>query len=460
MSNLIFLCFFLSASSLLVAQNVAVLEHKSDVVITELTKLNSKERECNLSVSPEGNRLYYMSTREFKNYKTHKDYNSEIFYSTQHKNGSWSKPKKAGDDINSDRNEDEPSLSNDGSVMYFQSWTVSWRSDGGPYYEVEFLDGEWKNKKGLGGGINLFFKNESELNFGYATDGMAISSDGNLFIVACGPEYNGNLDLYYSIKENGVWSYPKLFPASTLGNERSVFIAADNKTIYFSSNGYDGFGGMDLFKTTFENGTIGPILNLGKPFNTAQDDMGFVITKNGNSAFLIRDLDIYYADLTQLEEEIKPIQEIIEDKKNEIIIENTTSENKKNEKTIDFMDDDIEPSIYYNKPKQKSFTINFDFDSYGLTEAAKSVLNLILKEVKDKNIKIELVGHTDNIGNNDYNSTLSEKRVNTIENWFKEHGIEALKTAWKGEANPKVPNSNSQNRSENRRVDILISTLK
>jgi hypothetical protein len=243
--------------------------------------------------------------------------------------------------------------------MYFQSWTVSWRSDGGPYYEVEFLDGEWKNKKGLGGGINLFFKNESELNFGYATDGMAISSDGNLFIVACGPEYNGNLDLYYSIKENGVWSYPKLFPASTLGNERSVFIAADNKTIYFSSNGYDGFGGMDLFKTTFENGTIGPILNLGKPFNTAQDDMGFVITKNGNSAFLIRDLDIYYADLTQLEEEIKPIQEIIEDKKNEIIIENTTSENKKNEKTIDFMDDDIEPSIYYNKPKQKTFTINF-----------------------------------------------------------------------------------------------------
>jgi outer membrane protein OmpA-like peptidoglycan-associated protein len=124
------------------------------------------------------------------------------------------------------------------------------------------------------------------------------------------------------------------------------------------------------------------------------------------------------------------------------------------------MDDDIEPSIYYNKPKQKTFTINFDFDSYGLTEDAKSVLNLILREVKDKNIKIELVGHTDNIGNDVYNSTLSQKRVNTIENWFKEHGVEALKTAWKGEANPKVPNSNSQNRSENRRVDILISTLK
>jgi hypothetical protein len=62
-------------------------------------------------------------------------------------------------------------------------------------------DGEWKSKKGLGGGINQFFKAESEANFGYATDGMSISPNGNLFIVACGSEYNGNMDLYFSIKE-------------------------------------------------------------------------------------------------------------------------------------------------------------------------------------------------------------------------------------------------------------------
>jgi hypothetical protein len=251
-----------------------------------------------------------MSTRKQKMlYNKYKVDDSEIFHSNLKENGSWSKPQNAGKQINSESNEDEPSLSLDGSTMYFQSWTVSWQRDGGPYYQVGFEDGEWKNKKGLGGGINKFFYEESERNYGYATDGMAVSPDGNLFIVACGAEYNGNMDLYYSLKENGVWSYPKIFPVSTSGNERSVFIAGDNKTIYFSSNGYDGLGGMDLYKTTFENGKIGQIINIGKPFNSSKDDMGFAITKNGNAAFLIRDLDIYYADLTQLDQEIKPIQD-------------------------------------------------------------------------------------------------------------------------------------------------------
>ena len=141
------------------AQNISTLHHSSEVIFTELTKLNSKERECNISVSPDGKVLYFMSTREFRKINnTYKDYNSELFCSVQNENGTWSKPKKAGEEINSDRNEDEPSLSADGTTMYFQSWSVSWRRDGGPYYQVELEDGEWKSKKGLGGGINQFFK--------------------------------------------------------------------------------------------------------------------------------------------------------------------------------------------------------------------------------------------------------------------------------------------------------------
>ena len=77
---------------------------------------------------------------------------------------------------------------------------------------------------------------------GYATDGMAISPDGNLFIVACGSD-KGNMDLYFSIKKHGLWTFPELLNVSTRGDERSVYIAADNQTIYFSSDGYDGFGG-------------------------------------------------------------------------------------------------------------------------------------------------------------------------------------------------------------------------
>jgi outer membrane protein OmpA-like peptidoglycan-associated protein len=339
--------------------------------------------------------------------------------------------------------------------MYFQSWTVSWRRDGGPYYQVEFEDGEWKNKKGLGGGINKFFYEESERNYGYATDGMAVSPDGNLFIVACGAEYNGNMDLYYSIKENGVWSYPKIFLASTSGNERSVFIAGDNKTIYFSSNGFDGFGGMDLYKTTFENGKIGQIINIGKPFNSSKDDMGFAITKNGNAAFLIRDLDIYYADLTQLDQEIKPIQD-----ENSSPIKDTVISQIEEKNSVDFMDGDIEESTYFSPKKIKSFTITFNFDKFILTDDAKEVLKLIKQEVNENNYRINLIGHTDNIGNEAYNSQLSENRVNEVEKWFKEQGIDVIKTDWKGENAPKVPNKDSKSRAKNRRVEIVLEPIK
>lgn len=428
----------------LLAQNVAVLEHKSEVSITELAELNSSERECNLSVSPDGNRIYFMSHRLIQTSKnkskTFISSNSEIYFSTLGNNGKWSEPENAGSIINSSNNEDEPTINIDGTKMCFQSWDNSWENLGGPYYQVELFNGKWQNKKGLGGGINEFFVNESNRNYGYATDGMAISSDGNLFIVACGPDYDGNLDLYYSIQENGNWSYPKLFNASTKGNERSVFIAADNKTVYFSSNGYGGFGGMDLFKTTFESGKAGPIVNLGQPFNTSQDDMGFVISKNGNAAFLVRDLDIYYADLTKLDEDIKPIQEDkkIEEKENLVV------ERKKE----------------ISESNSESFEVYFNFDKSTLTADAVTVLNTILRKVKETNASLQIIGHTDNKGKEDYNKVLSKDRVQAVEKWFNQNGIVISKTDWKGENLPKVPNSDTKNRSVNRRVEIILNPIK
>ena len=83
---------------------------------------------------------------------------------------------------------------------------------------------------------------------------MAVSPDGKLFIVACGTNYEGNMDLYYSVKQDGEWSFLKRLNVSTEGDERSVYIASDNKTIYFSSNGHGGFGGLDILKTTWFEG--------------------------------------------------------------------------------------------------------------------------------------------------------------------------------------------------------------
>ena len=66
------------------------------------------------------------------------------------------------------------------------------------------------------------------------------------------------MDLYFSIKKHGLWTFPELLNVSTRGDERSVYIAADNKTIYFSSDGYGGFGKLDIFKTKW-NGKNGEL---------------------------------------------------------------------------------------------------------------------------------------------------------------------------------------------------------
>jgi hypothetical protein len=152
-------------------------------------------------------------------------------YRSDFRNGEWGDPIELGTSINTFSGEDEPTFSSNGTVMYYQSWAGSWKSTGGPYYMAKLVNGVWEKQGSIGKNISQFFADQSNINFGYATDGMAVSPDGNLFIVACGADYNGAMDLYYSVKKNNVWSYPELMGISTDGDERSVFIAGDSKTI-------------------------------------------------------------------------------------------------------------------------------------------------------------------------------------------------------------------------------------
>ena len=107
--------------------------------------------------------------------------------------------------INTENGEDEPSVSYDGEKIYFQSWLNYWESTGGPYYEAEISNGKLKNIKGLGGGINQFFRKHYRINMGYATDGMAVSPDGNLLL--------SRVDL--GIKE--IWIYISVLKSMVYG---------------------------------------------------------------------------------------------------------------------------------------------------------------------------------------------------------------------------------------------------
>ena len=414
------------------AQDYTILEHNQHINIMALPMLNTPYRECNLSILPNGKSLYFMSTRAGLGGVAG---NGDL-YQSDFINGQWEDPIPISS-INTVSGEDEPTFSADGLTMYYQSWAGDWVTMGGPYYQANLMNGIWEKKGSMGMNINRFFALQSKANMGYGTDGMAVSADGTLFVVACGPDYRGPMDLYYSIKGNQGWSFPKIMGVSTPGDERSVFIAADNRTIYFSSDGMGGFGGLDIFRVRItDDGTLGYPVNIGAPFNTPADDMGFVASADGRSAFFIRDLDIYYADITELGEAIKPMNS---SKTVEISRIDTP------QKTVDSI-----PTQQHIEP----ITVYFDHDDAELQALELNKLN----SITNSKAQMHLHGYCDADGSNTYNLALSKRRCETVRNVLMKQGIpEALIILHiHGEENPIASNQTAKGKAANRRVVVKV----
>jgi outer membrane protein OmpA-like peptidoglycan-associated protein len=426
------------------SQEIEILVHPEKILISEMKQLNTDQRECNISIMPDGKTLFYMSTRALKNGGMMG--NGDI-YQSNFKNALWQTPTALGENINTFSGEDEPSVDAEGKSIYYQSWDGDWRMKNGPYFNAKLGSKGWGKGVGLGGGITQFFAKESSANMGYGTDGMAVSSDGNLFIVACGPDYEGNMDIYYSIKKNGIWSYPKIMGVSTDGDERSVFIAGDNKTIYFSSDGHGGFGGLDIFKVIIEeNGKLGEIINIGAPFNTAADDQGFVASVDGKSAFFIRNLDIFFADISELTEKIKPINPTIDT--SSVVIKKETIITKK--------------EIEEENIGAAEQTVYFDFNEYQLQETEKQKIIASLSPFKNlQQVTVTLTGHCDNIGPSTYNDNLSDARIKSVVTFLTKLGVNPLniQSTAHGENIPAKSNESELGRKLNRRVELDFSIL-
>ncbi len=324
------LLLFLGNISLIWAQfkPPRILKHPTLIRTERLNILNTTYRETNLNITPDGKYLFFMSGRGGqpwsvqRNYSGKIEHDGDIWYS-QKMNGRWAYPRCLGPSVNTYDGEDEPNISPDGQSVIFQSWGKAWEDTGGPYYKARLYGAQWGKPIGLGGGINQFFLDTKKQNgtsykrpdgsiayYGtpHATDGVSVSADGKTFIVAAGADYEGNMDLYISQKNvYGAWSYLRRLGVSTLGDERAPFLAADGKTLYFASDGYGGWGGLDIFKTVLDaNGNPGEVVNVGAPFNTWLDDYGLVLTANGDEAYFIREGDIYFANVEEASPELKP----------------------------------------------------------------------------------------------------------------------------------------------------------
>ena len=170
--HLVFLVFILVSYQQVFAQQkpkIQTLEHSKNIQITLLDTLNSPQRETNLTISPDGNYLFFMTdrggqtwSRPAGTYKGKARFDGDIWVA-QKIDGQWQSPNPLQNTINTSKGEDEPSISQDGQRVYFQSWKNNWAASGGAYYVAELDGNHWKKPKGLGGGINQFLNNEFQI---------------------------------------------------------------------------------------------------------------------------------------------------------------------------------------------------------------------------------------------------------------------------------------------------------
>jgi len=353
--------------------------------------LNSPYRETNLSFSPNGSCLYFMSDRGgqpwsqvYSTFKGQVIYDGDLWVSCRNEKGEWEKPQVLPPPINTPMGEDEPNLLH-ADTLVFQSWREDWATTEGPYYLAVFQDGHWRILKGLGGGITRFFQDSMSHYKRYATDGAILTRNGRYFLFAAGPIYDQPMDLYLSILTDTGWSYPTRLPISTSGDERSLFLY--HNTLFFASNSYGGYGGLDIFcaqlDTTFR---IQSIYNLGTPFNTEADEYGFILSPDSSEAYFVRNGDIYSVSL------------------NTFLLKGKGRENET-----------LSPTEIYHKV---DLFFEFDVDTLPPSELQK-LENYRWGLLHARIIRVE--GHTDTTGTSQYNEKLSLRRALFVKNYLVRH---------------------------------------
>lgn len=266
-----------------------------------------------------------------------------------------------------------------------------------------------------------------------------ISVDGKELFFAS--RRNGNADLYHCFRdENGRWSEPENLGSviNTKGTEMAPFIHPDGKTLYFSSDTHTGMGGYDLFVSRRnEKGEWSEPVNLGYPINTPGDEINFIVAADGHTALIssIREggyggYDIYSFQLK--EEDLKPEPVNV----------------------YDYVVEDLQPGTVI-----QLVNIQFEFNRADLTANSQEGIDMLAAFLEGHpEIRVELAGHTDNVGSDAYNQKLSEERAEVVRQALILKGIagDRLTSKGYGSTKPVYPNDTEEHRALNRRTEMIV----
>ena len=253
---------------------------QTDVTIKPLDALQTTYSDFGAQFSSDGNTLYFTSKRKFSEDGTKEidgQYKSDIYYINK-ENGKWSNPIRLKTACLDDANDNFCSISADGNYLFFSSDREKEQYD--IYYCLRTVDNKWTTPRKLSENVNSPLSNET---FAY------LSQDWKtLFVVSDREGGWGGRDIYTAKnKENGDW-----LPLVNMGprinsarDEKSPWVSANGKEIYFSSKGHNTSGGFDIFYSKFNNdSTWTEPINIGYPVNTPYDDHYFVFSPDKSYA--------------------------------------------------------------------------------------------------------------------------------------------------------------------------------
>ncbi len=212
-------------------------------------------------------------------------YTSDFYRFFINVDGSRGTPVNMGMPINSEKIEGSGVLSIDKTTFYFTRKSVELPTDEAIYVS-KFFNNQWLQPLKLDEKVNMP---------GYRSCNPALSlDDSKLFFSSNRPGGYGGMDIWYcEIDEYGNLSDPvNLGPdVNTPGDEVTPFFEFFTNTLYFSSDGHPGIGGLDIFYTNFDedNNAWTTPKNLGTPFNSSKDDAYFIINKKQTKGYLTSD---------------------------------------------------------------------------------------------------------------------------------------------------------------------------
>lgn len=489
---------------------------KSNMVATNLgPNVNSDFLEFGPLLAPDGKTLYFSRRADSNNVGGVKD-EEDIWYSSWDENKQdWAMAKNMGVPLNNSEPNFINSISPDGNTMLLGN---NYLPDGsmGPGVSVSY-----RTATGWTAPENLTVEEEKNVNE-KANYFLSNTKKTLLLSIERKGDTYGERDLYVSfMNADTVWSKPLNLgkTLNTMGTEAAPFLASDERTLYFTSNGFSGYGGSDIYVTRRLDDSWtkwSEPENLGPVVNTAFDESFFTISASGNKVLFTSagekegDQDMYTLTLPEI---FKPLPVVLikgrvldsktgqalpdvkiffEDLSNgkEVGVAKSNPINSEYQIVLPSganygylaeypgyvsvhsnMDltqlneyTEIQQNLYLSPIEIGQTTainnVFFDFNKYELKKESHLELDRLIKLlVSYPNMKVEISGHTDNIGSESYNDKLSYNRANAVVQYIlQKSGIEASRVVSKyyGELNPVADNSTAWGRHQNRRVEFKI----